>query len=886
MSAPPATNLDVTGPIPTAITISSFAKPARFMTTPSQRRMTWNQLVLLLSMHERTGDKDGQGWSPLLYKAGTTRANVNVVGQTCAVADFEHLTADDGQAIQQHLASLNLAFCIYSTYQCTADDYRIRVVIPFTRTVKSNETFDVWQRVNEHIWLGRNDPQTKDASRMFYRPACPPDAVPFAEHHDGLALDPDKLPAATYAAQEHRNGTTSRGAISHLGYETYRFITFGAEIGHQRGAALAATRNCLAAGHSIEETAGLVWRGLQVSPQGDDEDPWTYEHALALAEDLASREPTPLTPRRIIEPAKPPSVAYRQTPSPGGNGRVHTDEPAPPNGSTAPEGIATIPPRRPLTQLGNSERLVDRFGDRLLYSHPWNSWLPWDDKRWKLDNTGQVVTRAKAVVRMIYGEAGDAETKEERAALANWARQSEAEKHINAMITLARSALPALPEQFDTDPWLLNVQNGTVDLRTGELREHRREDFITKLIDIEYDPTATAPLWQTFLERVQPDQTIRDFLQRSAGYSATGSARERCVLIPYGPGKNGKGVFLQTLRQVLSEYAVRTPSETFLTKRADAIPNDVAQLRATRFVFASETNEGRRLAEATIKDLTGGEDISARFMRGEWFSFTPTFTPWLATNHKPVIRGTDPAIWDRIRLIPFAVRIPDEEQDPRLLDKLRAEYRGILAWIVRGAIDWYEHGLGTPAAVAAATEGYRDEMDVIGTFIGERCVIDPQAYVAVAALYTSYSSWCEQSGERSLAKQAFGLRLVERGFQTQRGAKGVRRWVGLRLLGADESPPGDVGDVGDIENDITDHSDGPRVGQPKTASPSSPTSPNGGYSCGDDPDEEDEESGTRVSNCWNCKQPIATGLNPDCDSCGWLICDCGACEEGCSGGAA
>lgn len=447
------------------------------------------------------------------------------------------------------------------------------------------------------------------------------------------------------------------------------------------------------------------------------------------------------------------------------------------------------PAPRPTTQLGNSERLVDQFGDDLLYCKTWGDWLVWDGRRWKVDRIELVTTMAKEVVRGIYREASEADSKEDRRDLASWAVRSEASAQIAAMIELARSARPSLPDQFDQDIWLLNVANGTVDLRTGELLPHLRLNSITKLIEVDYDPKAGAPRWLEFLERVQPDETVRLFLQRAAGYSATGSARERCVLIPHGSGKNGKGVFLQTLRQIFGEYAVRTPSETFLAKKADAIPNDVAQLRGTRLAFASETNEGRRLGEATIKDLTGGEDISARFMRGEWFSFVPTFTPWLATNHKPVVTGTDLAIWDRIRLIPFDVRIPDEEQDPRLLDKLRDEYAGILAWVVRGAIDWYQNGLGAPSAVVSATDSYRNEMDVLGAFIAERCVVDRQAFVAVAPLYSAYSSWCEQGGEKPISKRAAGLQLAERGFSTERGTGGIRRWVGLRLLAADEAPP-------------------------------------------------------------------------------------------------
>jgi putative DNA primase/helicase len=468
------------------------------------------------------------------------------------------------------------------------------------------------------------------------------------------------------------------------------------------------------------------------------------------------------------------------------NGKVHTGAAEPPTGPPIDDDKPEQPPRFATTDLGNSERYVTRVGAELLYCKLWGDWSFYDRRRWKIDTIGYAITRAKQVVRGIYVEAAEAEAKEERRELAGWARKSESEAKINAMVSLARSALPVEPSRFDTDPWLLNVRNGTLDLRTGELREHRRDDYLTKLIDLDYDPAAACPMWLAFLERVLPDEDVRRFVQRGAGYSATGSARERKLLIPYGSGKNGKGVFLQTLKSVLGEYAVRAPSETFMAKRDNAIPNDIAALRGARFVFASETNEGHRLAEATIKDLTGGEEISARFMRGEWFSFAPTFTPWLATNHRPIIRGSDPAIWDRIGLIPFTVRIPDDEQDPELLDKLKAEYPGILTWIVRGAAEWYRQGLKTPAAVREATGSYQAEMDVLGTFLSERCVNDQDeetGWVLAGDLYEAYTKWCEESGEKPMPKRTLGLRLAERGYTAARVGKArTRGWIGLRLM--------------------------------------------------------------------------------------------------------
>lgn len=479
-------------------------------------------------------------------------------------------------------------------------------------------------------------------------------------------------------------------------------------------------------------------------------------------------------------------------------------EDVPPEASATSETVSR-PGRRPCTDLGNAERLMDRFGADLRYAALLGDWLVWDGRRWAVDSARRVVTLARDTVRAIYAEASEAETKEARRELSGWAHRSESAARIEAMISLARAFLPIDPGDLDRNPWLLNTRTGTIDLRDGRMKPHDRADRITRLIDVEYDRAAPRSRWERFLEDVLPSEDVRAFLKRAAGYSATGSARERKLIITYGSGQNGKGVFLQAMRQLLGDYGVRTPSETFLARKYDGVPNDIAQLRGARFVFASETNEGRRLGEATIKDLTGGEDISARFMRGEWFSFAPTFTPWLATNHRPEIRGTDHAIWDRIALVPFTVRIPEQQQDRALSEKLGRELSGILAWVIEGAAEWYRDGLNPPADVRAATDGYRREMDTLGDFLEEWCILDPQAWVLAGGLYDRYKAWADGSGERVLSQKALGARLSERGFMPSRlGPKQVRTWSGLRLA-TDADGSIDGSDRSDTKIGIASH---------------------------------------------------------------------------------
>lgn len=436
------------------------------------------------------------------------------------------------------------------------------------------------------------------------------------------------------------------------------------------------------------------------------------------------------------------------------------------------------------TDLGNARRLVLRHGRDLRYCHPWRSWLIWDGTRWTRDDTGAVSRLAKETIQSIYVDAAASGDETERKALARHAMRSEAEPRIRAMIALAESepGVPIRPDDLDGDPWLLNVLNGTVDLRTGKLREHKREDLITKLARVSFDQAAECPVWTAFLYRIMDgNDRLIGFLRRAIGYSLTGLTWEEVLLILWGPGDNGKTTLLELLLEMFGDYAAGTPAETFVSRRDGTIPNDVARLKGIRLVKAVETDSGRRLAEARVKQMTGRDTISARFMRGEWFDFKPEFTAWLATNHKPEVRGTDKAIWDRIRLVPFTVTIPEAEQDRELADKLRAELPGILCWAVEGCLEWLRDGLGAPQEVLSATETYRAEQDTIANFIDDACIVGEEKKATAKALYAAYRQWCQESGEEPMGKIAFGTKLGERGFTPSRTGR-ERWWRGIGLV--------------------------------------------------------------------------------------------------------
>jgi putative DNA primase/helicase len=448
--------------------------------------------------------------------------------------------------------------------------------------------------------------------------------------------------------------------------------------------------------------------------------------------------------------------------------------------------------QRPLTDLGNAERLIDLHGAELRFDYTRKKWVCWDQRRWAEDTTGEVERRAKEAVRLILDKAKRCNDPDRREKLAKWAMQSESAPRIRSMLELARSVLPIESTAFDTMPLAFNVLNGTIDLRTGTIAAHDPAAFHSKLAPVEYDPTATCPLFEKFLSRIFAcDDELITFVQRAVGYSLTGITSEHVVFFCWGSGANGKTTLVEVLRALFGDYGQQMPAETLLVRRqGGGIPNDVARLRGVRLAAAQETGLGRRLDESLLKRLTGGDTVVARYLFGEFFEFVPSAKLWIATNHKPVVWGTEEAIWRRIPLIPFTVTIPQRDRDGDLPTKLKDELPGILNWAIEGCLAWQQRrGLEPPDVVLGATAEYRREMDVLGTFLDEHCLDDPSGEVSVKDLYEKYSEWCKESGEYKHPKNTFGTRLTERGIQSGRtGAKG-RLWKGIRLRISDDDLP-------------------------------------------------------------------------------------------------
>ncbi len=480
------------------------------------------------------------------------------------------------------------------------------------------------------------------------------------------------------------------------------------------------------------------------------------------------------------------------------------DPPSTPGRDRPPRGFN-------LTDLGNAERLVARHGENIRYCHALGKWFCWGGRRWADDRTGRVCYMGRETVRQIGGAAPTLEDADERKALLKWAISSEAKARIDAMIGLAEAeaGIPVAPEELDADPWKLNCLNGTVDLRTGALHPHRREDLITRLAPVEYDPDARSEVWERHLEDATGgDAQLAGFLQRAAGYSLTGDVSEEVLFFVHGPAAAGKSTFLEALKAALGDYATTADFEAFLARReVGGARNDIARLAGARLVASIEVDEGKRLAEGLIKMLTGGDTITARFLYKEAFEFLPTFKLWLAANHAPKVRDDDEAMWRRILRVPFDQVIPKGERDPAVKKTLRnpaAAGPAILAWAVEGCLAWQHEGLGIPPAVEEATQEYRDEMDPLRDFLEDCCVLAPDAWVLTGDLRHAYESWAREQGEAHILRgRQFTDRLKVRGLKAERRHAG-RGWRGVGLL----APPPTAGDGS--HRDASDTAEKPR----------------------------------------------------------------------------
>lgn len=435
------------------------------------------------------------------------------------------------------------------------------------------------------------------------------------------------------------------------------------------------------------------------------------------------------------------------------------------------------------SDLGNAARMLAMHGSDIFYVGQWDTWVFWNGHYWQRDTIGHVPKLAYKMVRLMLNAANAIEDEDKRKAAIKFALTSENLKGLNAMLAITKEHVRVSADQFDTSIWLINVPNGTLNLKTGILQPFDKSDMLTKSISVTYDETAQCPKWLNFLYMIfAGDQNLIDYVQKAVGYSLTGDVSEDCLHFAHGGGGNGKSTFFSILEKILGEYADKAPSAMLMASKFEGIPVDIAELQGKRLVVASEISRNVRWNEAKLKDLTGGDRLKARYMRANPFSFQPTHKLWIYGNYKPTVIGADDGIWRRMRLIPFIVKIPDSIKDTNFEDKLIPELAGILNWAVQGCLKWQSEGLAPVEAIDHATHEYREEMDRLQVFINECCAVGESRKCVVNELWGVYNSYCRQSGEYCVDKTEFRERLKRKNFVIKNGTANKLYVFGVSYL--------------------------------------------------------------------------------------------------------
>lgn len=434
-----------------------------------------------------------------------------------------------------------------------------------------------------------------------------------------------------------------------------------------------------------------------------------------------------------------------------------------------------------MTDTGNAHRLFDKYGNIIRYSYNRKKWLYWDGKCWRIDDNGEVKKLADVIVEDIKREAFLEQDEKTQADLLKWANKTASSRGKEAMIKECQhlEGIPASPDVFDAYTDYINCQNGIVNLKNGELIPHDSNFMMSKITYCEYDTSGKSPKrWLKFLNEItNGDKELQTYIQKCVGYSLTGSNREQCAYFLYGIGNNGKSTFLDTIADMLGNYASNAQPETIMMKKwgGDGANSDIARLKSARFVTCEEPTEGVRLNEGLLKQLTGGSKVTARHLYGEEFEYQPEFKIWVATNHKPVVRGTDVGIWRRIKLIPFEVNIPKEKVDKNLKYKLREEMPQIMSWAVEGCMKWQKEQMEEPKCVQEAVKEYKQEMDLLASFIEECLEIDYEHDLKISAnvLFRVYTYWAKDNNEYEMSSKKFGREIVKKLPEKGRNASGA-----------------------------------------------------------------------------------------------------------------
>lgn len=440
-------------------------------------------------------------------------------------------------------------------------------------------------------------------------------------------------------------------------------------------------------------------------------------------------------------------------------------------------------PPRSYDDTGNADRVMDRYGDIIRYSYQSKKFYIYNGVIWEEDNRGVIRTLIDAMITDMKNEkVVTTEEVEEEDAIANLqkhiknSRSNRAKKNIEDEL---KHRVAILPEEFDRNDMLLNTKNGYLDLSSGELHEHDKEELFSRVAGSEYTNNAQPDTWISFLNDIfDYDGELIRYIQKALGYSLTGSSKEQIMFILLGNGRNGKSLFVNVISEIMGDYSTNMQADSLMVKRNSGVNNDIARLAGARFVTSSEPNEGFVFDEGLIKQMTGDDKITARFLHQENFEFEAKFKIWLATNHRPIVRGTDDGIWRRLVVIPFDVQIPEHKVDRDLKYKLLREAPAILDWMLEGSLMWQRQGLKQPKRIQEAGYEYRKDMDITDAFLDDMCEVGEGYEIAASEFYQAYSNWAKTNNEYDVGNVEFGKRMKKKfEHKTSNGVK----YIGVKL---------------------------------------------------------------------------------------------------------
>lgn len=759
--------------MPRELAISKFK--GKFDKVPKAKLASWEQLVTILSTHRITANKDDWLWSPCSYPDAGTRGLEDAIEVCCFVLDVDG--GYDPADFIAHWESLGLAVVVHSSHSSTAAHPKWRAIFPLVAPVAAADWPAVWRKLDGALGLELGDPACKDASRMYYLPTCPPETAGeiFAHVLEGKPLDPSKfsdIPESVTVEPERAklNGSARPGddfdsratwddILVPAGWKrvrSYGPMTLWRRPGKKDG--WSARTGPGRAGDRF-----FCWTSSTTVPSGKLLTKFGLLAHLEHGGDYGACAKA-LARKGYGDRGGPPDNGYS-----GGSASVKES-----------------PKHYRMTDQGNAERLVDAFGKDLLWVAAWGKFAAWDGKVWRSDETGGALVYRKAVevIRSIYAEAKGHKEEAKRKETAAWAMKSEARPRLEAMVSLARHMVPAVPDEFDQDDWLMSCRNGTLDLRTGSLGPHRREDRITHLAEASFDPDAECPRTQEFLKQIflGRDKMIHATLQ-AIGYALTGSTREHKFWIWIGDGRNGKSVLLKLTQAAMGTYAAPIAAKALLGDNGATYA--IEALRGVRMAYATEPDRRKRLDADLIKSLVAGDPMMVEAKYGRPYTMVPKLKLFVAANHKPAA-DFDRAFKERLIAVPFEFKADEAGVlDESLYEKLLAEIDGFFSLLVMGCTAWQTDRMLRTDEMVELTNEYEEENDDVQRFIDEQCIVNNADTVEFKYLYAGWKEWAEINKAFVLSSTKFGNVLSTKGFEpTKIGKDRARGRQGLRLRGS------------------------------------------------------------------------------------------------------